>query len=330
VASIGLPAEDDPVVVFNRRVASYLVGHDFHECVASTLRPGPELTTWVSETAAAELALANPFVEDQSHLRPTLIMGLLDALLLNQSRGVHATHLFEVGRIFVENNGQNHEGASVGFVIADDAPRGWKRREPADFFTAKHHVVALAAAAGIALEAERIEPISGPGFGWQSGHSVNAGSVDQGWVARFGLVNLAMLRARGIEGTVLGGVFTILPERLPASSPRLRFRDFSLFPPALRDLALVVDRSTEAGVVRAKLLSIAGAAAKAAANPFALASADVFDVYEGQGLPEGKKSLGYSLVFRSPARTLTDDEVNGVLRQVRDELAKTTAYQPRT
>ncbi|HEY4989366.1 MAG TPA: phenylalanine--tRNA ligase subunit beta, partial [Opitutaceae bacterium] len=155
-------------------------------------------------------------------------------------------------------------------------------------------------------------------------------SVDQGWVARFGLVNLAMLRARGIEGTVLAGVFTILPEKLPASSPRLRFRDFSLFPSALRDLALVVDRSAEAGEVRAKLLSIAGAAAKAAANPFALASVDVFDVYEGQGLPEGKKSLGYSLVFRSPARTLTDDEVNGVLQQVRDELARTTAYQLRT
>src|SRR5580698_4975863 len=113
VDSIGLPAEDDPVVTFNRTVASYLVGHDFHECVNLTLRPGSEITTWVSQAAAAELVLANPFVEDQSHLRPTLIMGLLDSLLLNQSRGVAATRLFEVGRIFIENNGQNYEGASA-------------------------------------------------------------------------------------------------------------------------------------------------------------------------------------------------------------------------
>ena len=88
--SIGLAAEDDPVVGFNRRASAYLVGHDFHECVNLTLRPARELTTWVSETAAAELALANPFVEDQSHLRPTLIMGLLDSILLNQSRGTPA------------------------------------------------------------------------------------------------------------------------------------------------------------------------------------------------------------------------------------------------
>ncbi|HEY5228440.1 MAG TPA: phenylalanine--tRNA ligase subunit beta, partial [Opitutaceae bacterium] len=63
VSAVGLAAEDDKVTSFNRRAVSYLVGHDFHECVNLTLRPGPEITTWVSETAAAELALLNPFVE---------------------------------------------------------------------------------------------------------------------------------------------------------------------------------------------------------------------------------------------------------------------------
>jgi phenylalanyl-tRNA synthetase beta chain len=71
VTSPGLLAEDDPIVLFNRHVTDYLVGHDFHECVNYTLRPAREVSTWVSGAAAAELALANPFVEDQSHLRPT-------------------------------------------------------------------------------------------------------------------------------------------------------------------------------------------------------------------------------------------------------------------
>jgi phenylalanyl-tRNA synthetase beta chain len=326
VASIGLPVEDDPVVVFNRTAASYLVGHDFHECVNLTLRPGSEITTWVSVAAAAELVLANPFVEDQSHLRPTLVMGLLDALLLNQSRGVAATRLFEVGRIFVENNGQNYEGASVCFVIAEDPARHWRRREPADFYTVKHHMVALAAAAGIDLGAEPIEPVTGPGFGWQEHHSVNAGSVDRGWIARFGLVNLAMLRARGIEGAVLAGIFTILPERLGARPPRLRSRDFSLFPAALRDIALVVDKPVPADDVRR---AVAGAAAAAAGAAFSVEGVQVFDVYGGKGLPEGKKSLALSIVFRSPSRTLTDEEVNGVLQRTVDEIGKTTPYQLR-
>jgi phenylalanyl-tRNA synthetase beta chain len=323
VESIGLALEDDPVVAFNRTVASYLVGHDFHECVNLTLRPGPEITTWVSQAAADELALANPFVEDQSHLRPTLIMGLLDALLLNQSRGVAATRLCEVGRIFVENNGQNYEGASVAFLIAEDTSRHWKRREPADFYTVKHHVTALAAAAGIDLGAETLEPVAGPGFGWQERHSVNAGSVERGWVARFGLVNLAMLRARGIEGKVLAGIFTILPEKLAGRAQRLRVREFSLFPAALRDIALVVDRQTASSFVQSTVLEIAS---KAAGGGFSVEGVQVFDEYEGKGLPEGKKSLALSIVFRSPSRTLTDDEVNAVVRTTVEQVEAKSGF----
>ncbi len=326
VEAIGTSAEDDPLVVFNRRAVSYLVGHDFHECVNLTLRPGAEITTWVSNTAAAELALANPFVEDQSHLRPTLVMGLLDTLLLNQSRGVAAGRLCEAGRIFVEYNGHNYEGASVAFVIAEDPSRHWRRREPSDFYTVKHHLAAVAAAAGVDLEGEPAEPVSGPGFGWQEGHSVGVAAKDNSWIARFGLVNLAMLRARGIEGSVLAGTFTIRPELLGQAAARRRFRDFSLFPSALRDLALVVDSSARAGEVEG---SVAEAAAAAAGSQFSVESVKVFDVYQGKGLPEGKKSLAFSLVFRSPSRTLTDDEVNGVLVAIQERIEKTTAYQIR-
>src|SRR2546421_116942 len=85
------------------------------------------------QTAAQELALANPFVEDQSRLRPTLITGLLESLKLNQSRGVVASRLFETGRIFVERNGQNLECAAVGFIIAEPVgDRAWLKREAAD------------------------------------------------------------------------------------------------------------------------------------------------------------------------------------------------------
>jgi phenylalanyl-tRNA synthetase beta chain len=325
MVSVGLAAEDDPVVVFNRRAAAYLVGHDFNECASLTLRPGGEITTWVSQTAAAELALANPLVEDQSHLRPTLVTGLLGSVLLNQSRGATSMRLFEVGRIFVEHNGRNYEGAAAAFVVAEAGARNWRSREPADFYAVKHHVAAIAAAAGVDLGSARIEAVTGPGNGWQDGHSAGVGSLEGGWVARFGLVNLAMVRALGVEGSVLAGIFTILPERLAASAPRPRFRDFSLFPAALRDIALVVDRTAPAGEVRAKVAKVAGAAAAS----FAVEEVEVFDVYEGKGLPEGKKSLAFSLVFRSPSRTLTDDEVNGVLQRIQDELARTTPYQLR-
>ncbi len=327
VSSPGLIGDDDPLVLFNRRATDYLVGHDFHECVNYTLRSAKEITTWVSQTAAVELALANPFVDDQSHLRPTLTMGLLESLKLNQSRGVAVSRLCETGRVFIERNGQNFECAAVGFIIAEPvAERSWLKREPADFYTAKKHVTALAAAAGIDLGRQPLVPVTGPYYGWQEGQSAAAGEMAHGWTARFGLLNLAMVKSLGIEGKVYAGIFAILPEKITAETARRRYADYSLLPAALRDLALLVDAGVHADEVRKTLARIIRAAL---GNAFMLESVEAFDVYQGQGLPEGKKSVAFSLVFRSGERTLTDDEVNAVFQKVQEEVAKSTTWQIR-
>jgi phenylalanyl-tRNA synthetase beta chain len=256
-------------------------------------------------------------------------MGLLDTLKLNQARGVAVSRFCETGRVFIESNGQNLECAAVAFVIAEPlGERAWLPRPAADFYTAKHHVAALAAAAGIDLARQPIVPSADSSYyGWQEGHSAVAGGMEHGWSARFGLLNLAMVKGLGIEGKVQAGIFAIVPEKLAASDPaRRRYADFSLFPSALRDLALVVDAATPAEEVRRALARTTRAALN---NAFALESVDTFDVYQGKGLPEGKKSLAFSLVFRAADRTLTDDEVNAVFTRVQDELLKSTGYQIR-
>jgi phenylalanyl-tRNA synthetase beta chain len=310
--------DDAPTAVFNRRVTGYLVGQHFHECVNYTLRSARELRTWVSETAAQELGLLNPFVEEQSHLRPTLVLGLLESLKLNQSRGNQVSRLFETGRVFVEANGTVHECAGVGFVLAEDPrARRWLARPQPDFYTVKRHLEVIAAQAGIDLASQALAPVTGAFWGWQEGQSASAGEMKQGWAARFGLLNLAMVRAAGIEGRVWAGMFTILPEKLAAGGPRLRYRNFSLFPAALRDLALVVDAALQAGDVRRQLLEVARAAT---GDAFAVESVEVFDVYQGAGLPEGKKSLAFALSFRSAGRTLTDDEVNAAFAKIQQAI----------
>ena len=322
VSSPGLLADDDAIVVFNRRVTDYLVGHDFHECVNYTLRPAKEIAAWVSDSATQALALANPFVEDQSHLRPTLVTGLLESLKLNQSRGVAVTRLCETGRVFLERHGQNVECASVGFIIAEPvAQRTWlksNRTPTEDFFSAKHHVAALAGAAGIDFARQPLAPSTVPFFGWQEGHAASAGNIEHGWTARFGLLDLAMVKSLGIEGKVYAGIFAILPDKITGDSTRRRYSDFSLLPAALRDLALVVDATTPAAEVQKTLAKLARAAV---ANAFALETVSAFDVYTGPGVPEGKKSLAFSLVFRSADRTLTDDEVNGVFAKIQQGIA---------
>ncbi len=325
VMSPGLIADDDPIVEFNRRVSEYLVGQRFNECVNYTLRSSKDTSTWVSQTAAAELALANPLVEDQSHLRATLIPGLLDSLRLNRSRGVAATRLFETGRIFIERNGQNFECVAVAFIVAEDpAERNWLPRTPDDFYSVKRHVEILAAVAGIDLTRQQIAPITEAFLGWQSGHAAIAGDMQNGWTVRLGLLNLTMLKNAGIEGKVYGGIVAILPEKLTADASHRRFQPFGAFPAALRDIALVVDEITPAAEVQKALAKIGRAAA---GNTFVLEAVQPFDLYRGIGLPEGKKSLAFSLVFRAPDRTLTDDEVNGVFQKIQTDLA--ASYQIR-
>jgi phenylalanyl-tRNA synthetase beta chain len=311
-------AEDAPAVLFNRQVTDYLVGQHFHECVNYTLRSAKELKTWVSDAAVQELALLNPFVEEQSHLRPTLLLGLLESLKLNQSRGNHVSRLCETGRVFMESNGTVHECAAVGFIVAENPKeRSWLARAKPDFHAVKRHLEIIAAGAGIDLASQALVPVTGGYWGWQEGQAAAAGDMKHGWTARLGLLNLAMVRAAGVEGKVWAGMFAILPEKLTGAAARRRYQNLSLQPSALRDLALVVDVSRHAEEIRQQLLTVARAAT---GDAFAVESVEVFDVYQGAGLPEGKKSVAYALSFRSAERTLTDDEVNAVFAKIQQAI----------
>lgn len=320
--------DDDPAVVFNRRIGDYLVGQHFHEVVNYTLRSEKELKTWVSDAAVQELALANPFVEDQSHLRPSLVLCLLESLRLNQSRGNSVSRLFETGRVFLEINGTVHECASVGLAICHhEKDRAWLARPAPDFYTVKRHVEIVARAAGIELGQHELVPVRGAYWGWQEDHSAAAGEMRDGWTARFGLLNLSMTRALGIEGKVWACSFVILPEKLTGAGVRRRYQDFSLYPAALRDLALVVGAHRHADEVRGQLLKVAR---EAAGGAFAVETVEVFDVYTGAGLPEGRKSLAFSLSFRSAERTLTDDEVNAVFGRIQQTITADGSITVRT
>ena len=329
IQSPGLVGNDDAIVLFNRSVASALVGAGFNECVNYTLRPAKEVAAWAPAAQVGALALANPFVEDQSHLRSTLVGGLLESLKLNQARGVAASRLFETGRVFLERNGQLSECVAAAFVIAEETgERSWRPREAADFYTAKRSAATIAAFAGIELDRQPTALIaegSDAALGWQAGHAAIAGNIQHGWTSTFGLVSLAHLKALGITGKVYAGFFAIVSEKVTADSERRGYKPFGLQPAALRDLAVVVPAATPAIDVQK---TIAKHARAAAGNAFALESVEIFDVYAGKGVPEGQKSLAYALTFRAADRTLTDDEVNAAFNKVQADLAA-AGYQIR-
>jgi phenylalanyl-tRNA synthetase beta chain len=238
---------------------------------------------------------------------------------LNQSRGVPAAQLCETGRVFMELNGTVQECIGAAFLLCHNPKeRSWLTRPEPDFYSVKRHMEIITGEAGVDLTREELVPVRGAYWGWQEGQSAAAGEMKNGWTVRFGLVNLSMVRSLGIEGKVWAGMFAVLPTKLKAAATHPRYRPFSLFPAALRDLALVVDASRHAEDVRMALSKLA----RSAVGPgFALEAVELFDVYQGKGLAEGKKSLAFSLSYRAPDRTLTDDEVNSAFTKLQQQIA---------
>ena len=320
-----LVASDDPIPGYLGSARQFLSARGFDECIHYSMRSEEETVRWAGAEAAPLLRLANPLASDQSHLRPSLVPGLLDALRLNLNRRNNPQALFEAGRVFRVREGQVWEAVAVAFVTISPAQdKSWLSRPDPDF----HHTARLVA------ELLALSPI---GFStlprsvtaesaWQVGHAATVGSLAKGVEAQYGLLDLGLTRGADLPGRVQAGEIVFLPESLQRVGKRPRYVNFSPFPDAERDIALIAPVSVPAERVRGELVT---AARKTVGPGFALESVRLFDVYEGAGVPPECRSLAFSLRYRSAERTLTDEEVNAAVTALRRKVSEAGNYQVR-
>jgi phenylalanyl-tRNA synthetase beta chain len=245
------------------------------------------------------VTLANPLSQDQSVLRCTLLPGLLGAAARNVSRRESRVHVFEVGKTFHPTGGTLPlETSRIGFLLLGEwEEASWRKCEvPTDFFLGKG--VAERVLTALRVEAtfgRALEPFLHPG----RSAAVTAGGRAVGWL---GEVHPLVLQAFDLPAAAVACELDAdaLLEMAPGAPV---FEDLLTYPSISQDLALVVDRETQAADVVA--------AVKEAAGPL-LHTAKIFDVYEGEAMGAGKKSLALSLEFLSPERTLSEAEINDV------------------
>ena len=311
-----VPANDALTARFSRKAASALAGQGFAECVHYTLRDSAEIKKCYGEKMASALALANPLTSEQSHIRPSLVPGLLDAMKLNLAAHNAPRRLFEIGHVFrPDRTGAIREIVSVAFVVlAESTERTWLAREKADFFFAKKCCLDIAAQAGIAEQRLIFAEMNADETPiWQKDHSAKATDRARAAEIEVGLIDAKIALDWDIDETVIAGEILLTHDAFKAEPKRARFKAFSMFPPVSRDVALVVDASVPAGEIADRLKATAN---KATAKQFLVEKVNCFDVYQGKGLPEGKKSLAFEIVFRSETKTLTDDEVGKVFAKI--------------
>jgi phenylalanyl-tRNA synthetase beta chain len=242
--------------------------------------------------------LANPISADMGVMRPSLVPGLVRAYLHNQNRQQSRVRLFETGRRFigsVDALDKLDQQQQISGLIAGsrDAEAWYHNSEKVDFYDLKAHVEAL-----FALN-DGGKPSYEPSncVFLHPGRSADI-FVDGEFVGVIGELHPQLSKELGVNQPLY--VFDIaLSAVMRASLPE--YKAVSKFPEVRRDLALLVDRAVAVSELEKVILSSAGDALK---------SVLVFDVYQGQGIDETKKSVALGLTWQHPSHTLSDEEVN--------------------
>ena len=252
------------------------------------------------------LKLQNPLSPEMSVLRTTLLPSLLDNAQHNRNHQIDTIALFEMGSVFIRN-GVQKEPERVAGILAGQIGEGVYSNpyRPPDFFDIKGLVEGMLEVCGIADYA--LQKTDVPTF--HPGRNAEVVSGDRR-IGTFGeahpevlenydLPYKAYLFEFDLEGLVDAAIFA------------KRFEPISIYPKVARDLAIVVDKEILSDMPTGLIYATGGDAVE---------TVRLFDVYEGEQVPEGKKSLAYTITYHSATETLTDKAVNALHDKVVEHL----------
>jgi phenylalanyl-tRNA synthetase beta chain len=272
-----------------------------------------------SANVAPMLKLSNPIAADLSDMRPSLLPGLIAAGQRNADKGFPDVALFEVGQIFHGDGDADQKIATAairrGLAGGAGAGRHWSGGAAAGVFDIKADAMALLAGLGVALQGLQVVP-GGPSW-MHPGRSATLQFGPQNPIGCFGELHPSVLKALDADGPVMA--LEILLDAIPAPKsrptkmkPKLELSELQ---PLNRDFAFLVDQKVKADDV----LKAARAAERTLVTDVSL-----FDVYEGKGVPDGKKSLAVEVTLQPREKTLTDAEIEAVAAKIVAEVAKKT------
>ena len=270
-------------------------------------------------TNADLVMLANPISADLDAMRPSILGNLLTAASRNAARGFADVGLFEVGPSYLDETEKGQVLSATGVRVGLYRPRHWegKPRE-VDAFDAKADALALLQTFGAPVD--NLQVLSeAPGY-YHPGRSAVL-RLGPTILAQFGELHPHVLKACDVKGPAVG--FEVFLDRLPMARSKGTARPLlnaPPFQPLERDFAFLVDAAVPAD----KLTKAAKSADKAL-----ITEAKVFDLFQGGTLPEGKKSIAFSVTIQPRDRTLTDQEIESLSAKIVAAVNKATGGELR-
>lgn len=248
------------------------------------------------------MQLLNPISSELSQMRAGMWPGLIASMIYNVHRQQHAVKIFEIGVVFDVNKGQLVERPCVaGLLMGQQGGVNWS--EPTrcfDFFDLKGDLQSLFAS----LKLKQVEFVAAAHDALHPGQSaqIKINGMPAGWI---GMLHPRLTDALDLHHDVL--LFEInLAALIGHEQPR--YKAISKYPQIRRDLSFLVDADVSVMQIEAVV--------RATINENWLKSFDVFDVYTGEGVPEGKKSLAVAMTLQDESRTLVDAEINSLISAI--------------
>lgn len=302
-----------------RKVRRFLEGTGLTEAVTYSLTSSERADMYKDDTTkATPIRLSMPMSEERSTLRLSLVPHLLEAVAHNNARQLDNVALYEIGKVYLipekiddeqPNERENLAGAITGLWYS----HSWQGEKKAvDFFVAKGVLEGLFAILGLE---SRITFEQSKKDGLHPGRTAII-ELDDEYIGFVGQVHPEHQKTLDLNPTF---VFELnLDKLLRAEVEPVKYEAIPRFPSITRDIALVVDENVVAGNVQAVIKEAGG---------MLLKEVSIFDLYQGEHLEKGKKSLAFSLRYFDPERTLTDEEVSkaheNVLKDVEEKLGAT-------
>ncbi|MGZ5923338.1 MAG: phenylalanine--tRNA ligase subunit beta [Rhizomicrobium sp.] len=300
-----------------RAVRRMLAARGFNETISFSFIPRAHARLFGGGDDARQVE--NPIASDLDALRPSVLPSLLAAAKRNEARGFNDLMFFELGVQFDSGMPEAQAIVAAGIRVGEGARSWTKAAHPADAFDVKADMLAVLETA---MSAPMTAPVKAGAPLWY--HPGRSGTLALGpkVLATFGEVHPKILAAFDLKGPV--AAFEVILDAIPESKTKGKAR--SMFTPSPfqaieRDFAFLVDLKTSAD----ELLR----AAKGADRNLIEAAA-IFDVYEGKGVPEGKKSLAISVRIQPRDKTLTEPEIDVLVEKIVNAVAKATGAVLRT
>ncbi|WP_405604788.1 phenylalanine--tRNA ligase subunit beta [Polaribacter sp. Asnod1-A03] len=288
-------------------IANQLTALGFNETMANSLTKPKYTNLSENINEAANVEMLNPLSNDLKVLRQSLLFSGLESVSYNINRKNNSLQFYEFGKTYHKYNEYQENKHLTLFVTGNRTKESWSvANKTSDFFYLKGVITSLLSRLGL----DKVKPTQVKQDVFSEGLSLSLGKTK---LVEFGVVKRAVLKEFGIKQEVLFADFDWDAILKFIGNKQVKVSDLPKFPTVKRDLALLLDTKTEFKEVYNLAFQ---------SERKLLKEVDLFDVYEGDKLPEGKKSYAVSFMLQDETKTLTENQIDKIMQKLQQTFEK--------